>query len=1084
MGFGQVLGDQVKQGLLDSFGLGTAVKELTTPPLEIADRPFRGETADNFVTRQKRAEELSLTKEAYESSPYFRTSIPWERGMTEDRAAALAGAWDQKMVRMHFAEKQPVAAFMGQLFGQAFDPINYVPVFGPGIRAAAVAKAGSIAGRMGIAASEAAINTAAFSVLTSGIRSRFGDDVSFSSIMLEIATSALIGGAFGAGAGVLMRGQDARIRNAVREATRSLDVIQNKQAAVAILNDGIHGMATKGEVDISGTAASLIQRTAEDLERRSLGARALSNETALIKAADEPGKVVISPAGSRVEVVPEVVELGSLIHASGALQVRDRTRFESRKWVEETATTLNPALLMPDISSDRGAPLVGDDNIIDSGNGRVMALRRTYEAYPDKAEEYRSALTKAGFDVSGFERPVLISRRTTPLSPEARAQFNAESNARNSAAMSASEIAKMDSDAMSDDVLALATSAPVTAASNRGFVRAFLANIPNTEHGALVDAQGELSAAGAARLQNAVVAAAYADVDPSIMRRFTEATDDNSRTILGAMSDVAGSWARMRREIARGNIDPAFDPTPSITESVRLLNGWRDQASREKRPISTVIKEGMAQIDMMSGSLREDVRAMLRAFYTDDTFTRAMGRDRLAELLGDMTKKVADLGAPALFERPNVPLAEIIRSAQGNGPTDLFAPASALGFDEVGGGQGARAALPAGGEGRGQGAQGASASAAPNENLIRLRDLPNDQQALQRKLLLGSAPVRSLDETYEAIPAHQKALSEFGAEIGKKHGATFKNPGLKKRVTAQQKMERKRYNDTRQLTDLVRAGYVVDTPEQAEAIINDLAGKWKVVDEGWNVSDAGFFDRKLLVQFEDGSIGEVQMWHPDMFTAKEDGHKLYEQMRGLSPDDPKFKELRAKSQELYGAVMSKVSPGWRSVIDQLSAEAGNAGADGNISSKASSESLRPESITSAASTGSQGPSSFSTANAADGMMTAGRPSQSKNVVSMLDNVGAAARDLKLLKPDPYVAPEGLVDAEARVGKPESLDETAEFYGVDSETGEFEELADIDQIGEEGRLTPEDKAALAAAEQDFKNAKAYGKALEAAVRCVI
>lgn len=1341
MGFGQVMGDQLKQGILDSYGLGTAIRELSLPPL-LNDAPQRGDTPENFATRQRVFEEKALDEEAYKASPYFRKEVPWERGMTEDRAAALAGMWDQKMIRGHFAEKQPIAAFMGQLFGQAFDPINYIPVFGPGMRTAAVAKAGSIGGRMAIAASEAAINTAAFSVLTSGIRDRFGDDTSFNSIMLEIATSALIGGAFGAGAGVLMRGQDARVRREVRKAVESLQTIATKQEAVALLNDATHGLATKGMPDISATAGQIVSNTAEKLEARSAGARALVNETALIAAPDEPGRVVISPQGSRVEVQPEVVDISALTHASGSLQVRDRTRFDSQKWVEETATTLNPALLMPDISSDRGAPLVGDDNIIDSGNGRVMALRRVYDAYPEKAAEYRSALEKAGYDLTGIERPVLISRRTTPLSPEARAQFNAESNARTSAAMSATEIAQMDADAMSDDVLAKATDAPITAASNRPFVRAFLANIPATEHGALIDAQGNLSAAGAARLQNAVVAAAYADADPAIMRRFTEATDDNSRTILAAMSDVAGVWARMRREITRGNIDPAFDPTPSITEAVRLLNGWRAQAQRESRPIGTVIKEGMAQIDLLAGGLRPDVNAMLRALYTDDSFSRAVGRERLTNLLSTMVTKVTDLGAPSLLERPNVPLERIIASAQADGSPDLFAPASALGFPEGGGGEGRGAEVPPSGQGRGQGSEGSGAKAPPakvvaelrdvldaaderlggdaakaidefvghgpksrdkNEfeamgimrahrleaiargdapeearaleaafapireeirkrtgntvtlyrvqgeifstastpadglraalswtadpkfaeayagvkkkmkvfseeeikafektfeeegkvrigngnwlvkepdskypgifpdrngepamddmvtdtdsvrayiesdngwalefnakqdekarsivkaevslddvmwitdragqaefivrnragspafinakgkhsgaTLTRLSELANDEQALQRNLFIKTAPKRTLDETFAAIPVHQKALGELGDELAKKHGVKFLNPGLKKKATAEQKMQRKRYDDTRRLTDLVRAGFVVDTPQQADAILAELAGRWKVIDEGWYVTEAGYFDSKALIQFEDGSIGEVQFWHPDMLNAKDagGGHKLYEAMRGLSPDDPKFIRLQEQQRVLYGAALDKVGPEWRPIIAQLMASDGKGGASGNLSSNASSEILRPLSNTSAASTFSQSPASTTTANAADLVTMAGRPSQSKNLISMLDNVGAAARDLKLVQPKDDPVPEGLVEAEARVGKPETLDETAEHYGVDSETGEFDELGDIDQIEVEGRLTPEDKTALKAAEEDFKLADAYGKALDAAVRCVI
>jgi hypothetical protein len=40
------------------------------------------------------------------------------------------------------------------------------------------------------------------------------------------------------------------------------------------------------------------------------------------------------------------------------------------------------------------------------------------------------------------------------------------------------------------------------------------------------------------------------------------------------------------------------------------------------------------------------------------------------------------------------------------------------------------------------------------------------------------------------------------------------------------------------------------------------------------VTPLGYFDRKVLVRFPNGQVGEVQMWHPDMLRAEEkDGHR-------------------------------------------------------------------------------------------------------------------------------------------------------------------------------------------------------------------
>ena len=113
-------------------------------------------------------------------------------------------------------------------------------------------------------------------------------------------------------------------------------------------------------------------------------------------------------------------------------------------------------------------------------------------------------------------------------------------------------------------------------------------------------------------------------------------------------------------------------------------------------------------------------------------------------------------------------------------------------------------------------------------------------------------------------------------------------------------------------------------------------------------------------------------------------------------------------------------------------------------------------------------------------MTAGLDSQSKNVMSMSPVVGRPVVDMQ--EPRPAPVPEGLDSAAARVGKPEDVKALAEQFGVD-ETGGFVEQADIDQLRIEGRITPEDEAALAAADQTYFNAEAYAETLRVAAACM-
>ena len=71
------------------------------------------------------------------------------------------------------------------------------------------------------------------------------------------------------------------------------------------------------------------------------------------------------------------------------------------------------------------------------------------------------------------------------------------------------------------------------------------------------------------------------------------------------------------------------------------------------------------------------------------------------------------------------------------------------------------------------------------------------------------------------------------------------------------------------MTDVVRIGFTVETPQLADQIIDRLARKFEVLDEGWKINSVSFVDRKALVRFADGTVGEVQFWPPGIFEAKE-----------------------------------------------------------------------------------------------------------------------------------------------------------------------------------------------------------------------
>ncbi|RWL14890.1 MAG: hypothetical protein EOR57_31585 [Mesorhizobium sp.] len=271
--------DQAKGGVLSSYVLGTALREAQLPE---AAPTVPGITADpgerDFLkSRRETPQELGARRQSmgafdedqYKASPYFRKDIPYDPGMTEARAAALASMNDAKKAREHYAQKRPFIAFLGSMTGQAFDPINYIPIAGPLVKAAAVAKAGRIGGGAIHAGLDAAANTAAFGIATSGERAKFGDDVSWQATVSQIATAALIGSAFGAIGGAVGKRVDAR---RIAEAESRLATLKTTQEARIALNEGIDALVRGEDVRLSPNATEPMARVADEIAAKQVPA--------------------------------------------------------------------------------------------------------------------------------------------------------------------------------------------------------------------------------------------------------------------------------------------------------------------------------------------------------------------------------------------------------------------------------------------------------------------------------------------------------------------------------------------------------------------------------------------------------------------------------------------------------------------------------------------------------------------------------------------------------------------------------------------------------------------------------------------
>lgn len=180
--------------------------------------------------------------------------------------------------------------------------------------------------------------------------------------------------------------------------------------------------------------------------------------------------------------------------------------------------------------------------------------------------------------------------------------------------------------------------------------------------------------------------------------------------------------------------------------------------------------------------------------------------------------------------------------------------------------------------------------------------------------LLARQNFASGEDVLAAATPNHKALNDAAGEAADDLGMDFKRDiAVKEFAEINRKVRDKYAGDFRRITDAARTGINVATMKEADDFIAKLGKKFHLLDEGWKVTPAGYFDRKIMVIFDDKTLGEIQIWPPGMLKAKEkptihakSGHKYYEISRAETSTPEARADADAKMIEIYGAVTSKL----------------------------------------------------------------------------------------------------------------------------------------------------------------------------------
>lgn len=329
------------------------------------------------------------------------------------------------------------------------------------------------------------------------------------------------------------------------------------------------------------------------------------------------------------------------------LQPRDRSRAASQTQVNDMASNLNPAQLGETPDAGSGAPVISNNGIVESGNGRSLALKRVYTTMPEKAQQYREWLEAQGYPTDGFNAPVLVRIADPNRTDGERVSFARAANARATADMSVTERSIADSKELKPQDFDLAKRGGIEEAKNRDFARSLISRIATeSEMGSLIDSRGVLSVDGKRRLDAAI--AAYAYEDPRVVSDLLETTDNTLKSIGKVLVDVAPEWAKLRAAIESDLVDPRANILPNVIEAANIIRDAREAGQTVEERLDILKNDMFSKTDTS-----QKTRDVLEMFYDPETMRQRKPAIIAAELSYFVQEAQKAKASPGLFAEEN-----------------------------------------------------------------------------------------------------------------------------------------------------------------------------------------------------------------------------------------------------------------------------------------------------------------------------------------------------------------------------------------------------------------------------------------------
>jgi hypothetical protein len=289
------------------------------------------------------------------------------------------------------------------------------------------------------------------------------------------------------------------------------------------------------------------------------------------------------------EVIPSNTDSGAVNpDYDSTLQPRDRSRAASQRQIDQTARNFVPEATLVDFHQvDKGSPIIGDDLMVESGNGRTLAMRRMRQAYPEQWEEYQATLPdyaeSYGIDPDELRQvkdPILVRER---ISDTDRADFAREANESAVLRMSTQEQAMQDRTLLSDSALQNfevreeSIDQSLRRASNREFVQKFTAQLNENERAEIMRKDGTLNRQGIWRMKAAMIARVFpGESGARVAETFTESLDSNVRNFERGIGGAMPALLRAEGQISGGARPKKLDMTEDFAASMDMLARLRE----------------------------------------------------------------------------------------------------------------------------------------------------------------------------------------------------------------------------------------------------------------------------------------------------------------------------------------------------------------------------------------------------------------------------------------------------------------------------------------------------------------------------